>query len=78
MTDTRQQLPEYFRLMLLTVVGQAFAAAGYQLEERPAQWAGGLFRFRKDLGRGATGAISFQLLTYTDTEWSSGSSSRFT
>jgi hypothetical protein len=77
-SDARQSLAEYFRLLLLTVVGQAFAAAGYQLEERPAQWAGGLFRFRKDLGGGMTSAISFQLLAYTDTEWSSGSSSRFT
>ena len=38
---------EYFRLILLTVVGQAFGAAGYPLEERETQWAGGLFRFVK-------------------------------
>ena len=42
-----QSPQEYFRLILLNVVGQAFAAAGYALEEREVQWAGGLFRFAK-------------------------------
>lgn len=68
---------EYFRTLLLTVVGQAFAAADYQLEENPMQWAGGRFRFRKGFGQGLYGFIEFQLLTYTDTEWSSGMPSRF-
>ncbi|MGQ9889163.1 MAG: hypothetical protein ACUVSX_11835 [Aggregatilineales bacterium] len=77
-TDARQSLTDYFRALLLTVVGQAFAAAGYHLEERPAQWAGGLFRFTADLGSGVRGGIAFQLLAYTDTEWSSASPSRFT
>lgn len=76
--SAREPLTDYFRVLLLTVVGRAFAAAGYHLEERPAQWAGGLFRFTADLGGGASASIAFQLLAYTDTEWSSGSPSRFT
>jgi len=68
---------EYFRLLLLTVVGQAFGAAGYVLEERPAQWAGGLFRFVKQFDNGLYGFIEFQYLHYADTEWSSGVPSRF-
>lgn len=75
--DARQTLTEYFRVLLVTVVGQAFTAAGYYLEERPAQWAGGLFRFTADLGGGMRGSIAFQLLAYTDTEWASGNPSRF-
>jgi hypothetical protein len=52
--------------MLLTVVGQAFTAAGYTLEERPAQWAGGLFRFVKSLNGGLYGFIDFQHLHYAE------------
>jgi hypothetical protein len=75
---TSAQSPqEYFRLLLLTVVGQAFNAAGYHLEERPMQWAGGLFRFTKPLDAGMYGFIEFQLLAYSDTMWSSGMPSRF-
>jgi hypothetical protein len=60
-----QQSPqEYFRLLLLTVVGQAFSAAGYRLEEREMQWAGGLFRFAKHFENGLYGFIEFQLLHY--------------
>jgi hypothetical protein len=72
-----QSPQEYFRLILLTVVGQAFNAAGYQLEERPAQWAGGLFRFKKMLDGELYGFIEFQCLNYIDSEWSSGAPSRF-
>lgn len=72
-----QSPQEYFRLILLTVVGQAFNAAGYELEDRPVQWAGGLFRFVKHLGGGLNGFIEFQLLSYTDTIWASGNPSRF-
>jgi hypothetical protein len=62
---SNEQTPqEYFRLILLTVVGQAFGAAGYHLEERPVQWAGGLFRFAKTLDGGLYGFIEFQLLAY--------------
>ncbi len=75
MTDQSPQ--EYFRLLLLTIVGQAFSAAGYELEARPAQWAGGLFRFVKALDNDLYGFIEFQYLHYADTEWSSGVPSRF-
>ena len=64
-TVTDQKSPqEYFRLLLLTVVGQAFGAAGYQMEEREMQWAGGLFRFDKHFENGLYGFIEFQLLHY--------------
>jgi hypothetical protein len=63
---------EYFRLVLLTVVGQAFEAAGYRLDEKPVQWANGLFRFTKQHD-GFYSFIEFQHLHYTD-----GSPSRFT
>lgn len=66
-----------FRDMLLTVVGQAFTAAGYQLEQAPLKWAGGQFRFSAALASGLTATIEFQHLPYTDTEWSSGVPSRF-
>lgn len=73
-----QQTPqEYFRLLLLTVVGQAFEAAGYALEQRPVQWAGGMFRFVKALDGGLNAFIEFQLLSYVDTEWAARSPSRF-
>jgi hypothetical protein len=68
---------EYFRLILVTVVGQAFGAAGYVLEERPMQWAGGMFRYTTPLPNGLHGFIEFQLLAYVDSEWSSGQPSRF-
>jgi hypothetical protein len=76
--NRQQQSPqEYFRLLLVTVVGQAYAAAGYTLEERPVQWAGGQFRFIKPLENDQRHSIDYQLLAYTDTEWSSGMPSRF-
>ncbi len=75
---TNGQTPQaYFRVILLTVVGQAFTTAGYELEETPIQWAGGRFRFRKSLESGLNAFLEYQLLAYTDTEWSSGTSSRF-
>jgi len=93
MPSISQSPQEYFRLLLLTVVGQAFTAAGYTLEERPTQWAGGLFRFAKLLNapnspslyteRGAGGEVAltafieYQLLAYTDTSWASRNPSRF-
>jgi hypothetical protein len=74
----REQSPlDYFRFVLLTVVGQAFEAAGYRLEENPVQWAGGLFRFSKSFENGLYGFIEFQLLNYADTIWASGNASRF-
>ncbi|MCU0496673.1 MAG: hypothetical protein MUF87_04890 [Anaerolineae bacterium] len=64
----------YFRVLLTTVVGQAFTAAGYALNEQPIQWAGGQYRF---VHAGLSTAIQFQHLLYQDTEWSSGQPSRF-
>ncbi len=66
-----------FKLMLITVVGQAFTAAGYTLEDRPPHHAAGLFRFSKALQDGMIGFIEFQVLAYQNTEWSSGMPSRF-
>ena len=76
MTD--QQSPqEYFRLILLTVVGQAFGAAGYTLEERPTQWTGGQFRFARRFDEGLYGFIEFQLLAFTESAYAQGVPSRF-
>lgn len=68
---------DYFRMLLLTVVGQAFDAAGYTLDEAPVQWAGGLFRFKKPLDDELSAWIEFQALLYTDSMWASGMDSRF-
>ncbi|RMF77959.1 MAG: hypothetical protein D6737_16245 [Chloroflexi bacterium] len=76
MTD-RQSANEYFRSILLTVMGQPFDAAGYILEEQPVQWAGGMFRFVKPLDDDLYGFIEFQHLAYSDSEWASGMPSRF-
>lgn len=82
MLDDKQSPQEFFQAILVTVVGQAFTAAGYRLEEKPTQWAGGRFRFVKLLDDGnfddeLFAFIEFQLLAYADTEWSSGMPSRF-
>ena len=66
-----------FRELLLTVVGQAFTAAGYDLIDQPMKWANGQFRFNKALPDGKITTIEFQHLTYADTEWASGNPSRF-
>lgn len=79
MRDEGQSAQEYFRAILLTVVGQAYRAAGYELEERPLKWAGGQFRFVKQFEPDPAlyGVIEYQLLAYVDTEWSAGMPSRF-
>ena len=69
---THQSPQQYFKLMLLTVVEQAFAAAGYQLEDRPVQWAGGQFRFSQPFADGLYGFIEYQVLAYAE-----GAPSRF-
>jgi hypothetical protein len=66
MMQASQTPQEYFRLLLLPVVGSAYNAAGYELEERPTQWAGGLFRFSKPLENGLFGFIEYQLLAYSE------------
>ena len=45
--EERQPLQEYFRTLLMTVMGQALTAAGYKLEDTPQQWVGGSFQFKK-------------------------------
>ncbi|NDJ61623.1 MAG: hypothetical protein GYB67_10895 [Chloroflexi bacterium] len=72
MTPDTDSPQDYFRMLLITVVGQAFAAAGYQLEERQTQWAGGRFRFVKPLDDGLYSFIEFQHLHYVE-----GGPSRF-
>jgi hypothetical protein len=68
---------DYFRTLLLTVVGQAFTAAGYGLEDSPMQQAGGLYRFTRQVDEATHVSIVYQNLAYQDTEWSSGMPSRF-
>ena len=75
MSDQTPQ--DYFRLLLLTVVGQAFTAADYHLEDNPVQWAGGRYRFAHGFENGLYRFIEFQLLSYVDSEWASGMPSRF-
>jgi hypothetical protein len=75
--DIAQTPQESFRLILLTVMGQALAAAGYTLEERPAQWAGGMFRFKRQMAGGLTAFIEFQLLAYVATDFAEHKPSRF-
>jgi hypothetical protein len=77
MSDALPTAQSAFRDLLLTVVGQAFDAAGYALDEQPLKWAGGQFRFSADLPDGLTATLEFQHLAYQDTEWSSGMPSRF-
>lgn len=77
MIDERQSQQDFFRGILVTVVGQAFTAAGYHLQQTPLQWAGGRYRFIKRLADAWHGVIEFQALIYTDNAWSSGQASRF-
>jgi hypothetical protein len=64
--NSSQDPQTFFRVMLQTVVGQAYAAAGYQLEDLPIQWAGGLFRFKKPLTTGLHAYILYQHLAYAE------------
>jgi hypothetical protein len=75
--DYAQSPQDYFRLILVTVVGQAYGAAGYALQDRPLQWVGGFFQFMKPLEDGLFGWIDYQLLAYVDTEWAARNPSRF-
>lgn len=77
MLPERQAAQDYFRTLLRTVLGQAFAAAGYRLQNTPLQWAGGKFRFVKTFADGSRGTIDFQALVYSDSAWSAGAPSRF-
>jgi hypothetical protein len=75
--EQRQSLQDYFRTIMHTVVGQAFAAAGYQLQDEPMRWIGGRFRYSKPLDEGFTAYIEFQVLVYNETEWTGKQPSRF-
>jgi len=66
-----------FRLLLLTVLGQALGAAGYQLEEDPVGEASGRFQFRLAGESGVDRRIEFQLLVGTASEWAPQMPSRF-
>jgi hypothetical protein len=57
---------EFFRLILVTVVGQAYNAAGYRLEESAIQWAGGQYRFMKKWESGLYTFINYQHLAYAE------------
>ena len=73
----RQSQQDYFLSILTTVVGQAFQAAGYFLEESPMQWVGGRYRYVKQLDESFRAYIEFQVLIYASNEWVSGQASRF-
>jgi hypothetical protein len=65
MTPT-QTAQEYYRVLLITVVGQAYTAAGYTLEDNPIQWAGGMYRYNKRLDSGLYAYILYQHLAYAE------------
>ncbi|MGJ3238418.1 MAG: hypothetical protein ACFE0Q_06910 [Anaerolineae bacterium] len=75
--EERQSLQEYFRLILHTVMGQAFDAAGYHLKQEPMGWLGGRFRYVKALDDGLSAYVEFQVLVYNDNAWSGKQPSRF-
>lgn len=66
----------HFRSLLTMVVGQAYVAAGYELEHNPMQWAGGKVRFAKTTDE-FTATIDYQVLIYTANEYVAGMPSRF-
>ena len=76
MLEERQSLHDYFRGVLLTVVGQAFQAAGYHLEANPHRWNAGQFVFVQSAD-GQVCRIAFQLLAYTDNAYAARQPSRF-
>ena len=61
-----QSPQEFFRLILLTVVGQAYTAGGYALEQNPIQWGGGQYRFMKKWDAGLYTFINYQHLAYAE------------
>ncbi len=71
--DAAEEAVANFRLLLLTVLGQALAAAGYALEEDLVSQASGRFRFRQPGER----LIEFQLLAGVANEWAPEMASRF-
>lgn len=77
MVQERQAEQDYFRTLLRTVLGQALDAAAYRFQQTPLQWAGGRYRFVKQLPGGLFGLIDFQVLVYNDSLWSAAAPSRF-
>lgn len=77
MLESRQGALDYFRQVLVTVVGQAYAAAGYTLIDDPVRWAGGKFRFSASLPDDLYGFIDYQTLIYADTDYAARMPSRF-
>lgn len=69
----REEAVAAFRLLLLTVLGQALGAAGYELTEDAVAEAAGRFRFAAAGER----RIEFQLLAGTASEWAPQMPSRF-
>ncbi len=53
-------------MILHAVVGQAFGAAGYRLDEGSTQQAGGRFRYVRKLPNELTAFIEFQMLHYIE------------
>lgn len=69
----REEAVAAFRLLLLTVLGQALGAAGYQMTDEPVAEAAGRFQFAAAGER----RIEFQLLAGTASEWAPQMPSRF-
>jgi hypothetical protein len=76
--EERQSMQDYFRTIMHTVIGQAFAAAGYELLDEPMRWLGGRFRYAKSLDNSLTAYVEFQVLVYNDTAYTGQQPSRFT
>ena len=66
-----------FRMLLLTVLGQALTAAGYALEEDEVSQANGRFRLHHRNFAADGRAIEFQLLAGVANEWAPQMPSRF-
>ena len=72
-----QEVVASFRMLLLTVLGQALSAAGYALEEDEVSQANGRFRFHYQDTVSDVRAIEFQLLAGMANEWAPQMPSRF-
>ena len=77
MLEESQQLHDHFRTLMLTVVGQAYQAAGYSLLNIPTQNIAGKYRWRKIFDEGTSTFIDYQLLAYNDNAYVAGNPSRF-
>lgn len=77
MNEARQSGHEFFRTLLVTVVGQAYQAAGYGLENAPLKWLNGHYRWIKALPSGLYGLIDYQVLIYSETPHAARTPSRF-